>query len=90
MATRFTCDYRGKPEALPHFWEYCVGSGRAALALRTDWQAQLRQCREELGFRHVRFHGILDDDMGTVDDEDDKPLYASISCIRSRCARSSS
>jgi len=76
MATRFSCDCRGKSEALPHFWEYCVGSGRAALALRADWQAQLKQAHEELGFRHVRFHGILDDDMGTLDEEKGELLYS--------------
>ncbi|MEO6968926.1 MAG: glucoamylase family protein [Rhodanobacteraceae bacterium] len=73
---RFTCDYSRDPEALPHFWEYCVGSGHATLALRADWQAQLKQCHEELGFRHIRFHGILDDDMGTVDDEKKELLYS--------------
>lgn len=76
MGTRFTCDGSKESEALPHFWEHCVGSGRAALALRADWQAQLRQCREDLGFHHVRFHGILDDDVGTLDDEKKKLLYA--------------
>jgi xylan 1,4-beta-xylosidase len=34
--------------------------------LRADWQAQLRRCRQELGFRHVRFHGLLSDDVGTL------------------------
>jgi xylan 1,4-beta-xylosidase len=51
---------------LPHFWEHTVGSCHAPLALRADWQAQLRRCHEELGFRHVRFHGLLCDDMSTV------------------------
>lgn len=60
----------------PHFWEHTVGSGRAALALRADWQEQLARCHRELGFRHVRFHGILDDDMGTLVIEQDKPLYS--------------
>jgi xylan 1,4-beta-xylosidase len=44
---------------LPHVWEHTVGSCHAPLALRADWQAQLRRCRQELGFRHVRFHGLL-------------------------------
>lgn len=39
-----------------HFSERTVGSGHATLALRADWQRQLRQCQKELGFRHVRFH----------------------------------
>src|SRR5688572_12112108 len=46
-------------------WEHTVGSCHAPLALRADWQAQMRRCRNELGFRHVRFHGLLCDDVGT-------------------------
>lgn len=76
MTIRFSCDCSKDPEALPHFWEHCVGSGHATLALRADWQAQLKQCHEELGFRHVRFHGILNDDMGTLVDEQDELLYS--------------
>lgn len=76
MTTRFTCDFSAKTEAMPHFWEYCVGSGHATLALRADWQAQLKQCREELGFRHVRFHGLLDDEMNTVIDQSDELIYS--------------
>ncbi|MCD7817730.1 MAG: hypothetical protein LUH07_01575 [Lachnospiraceae bacterium] len=44
-------------------WQYCVGSGHAAMALRTDYAAQLKRVHEELGIKYVRFHGILNDDM---------------------------
>ena len=47
-----------------------------ALALRADWQEQLRRCHEELGFRHVRFHGLLCDDVGILVDERDQLLYS--------------
>ena len=47
----------------PHYWETCVGSCHGPTALREDYRMQLRQCRNELGFRYVRFHGILDDSM---------------------------
>jgi xylan 1,4-beta-xylosidase len=50
---------------LPHVWEHTVGSCHAPLALRADWQDQLRRCRRELGFRRVRFHGLLGD-VGTL------------------------
>lgn len=76
MSTRFTCDFSGKSEPLPHFWEHSVGSGHATLALRADWQSQLNQCHDELGFRHVRFHGLLDDGMNTVIDQDDELIYS--------------
>ena len=47
----------------PHYWETCVGSCHGPTALREDYRAQLRQAHRELGFRYVRFHGILDDSM---------------------------
>lgn len=73
---QFTCRLSDKAAALPHFWEHTVGSGHAPLALRADWQRQLRQCHEQLGFRHVRFHDILSDDMGTLMDEQNQLLYS--------------
>ena len=73
---RFSSRLTDQSVPLPHFWEHTVGSGHAPLALRADWQRQLRQCHEQLGFRHVRFHGILSDDMGTLVDERDHLLYS--------------
>ncbi len=70
------CNLSGKKMPLPHFWEHMVGSGHATLALRADWQRRLRQCHEELGFRHVRFHRVLCDDVGTVVEEQGKRLYS--------------
>jgi len=72
----FICDLSDLHEPLPHFWEHTVGSGHATLALRADWQKQLTRCKKELGFKHVRFHGLLCDDMGTLVDEDDKLVYS--------------
>jgi xylan 1,4-beta-xylosidase len=72
----FASDLNSAATALPHFWEHTVGSGHATLALRADWQAQLKRVRNELGMRHVRFHGLLSDDMGTLICQDDKLLYS--------------
>lgn len=47
-------------------WQKCVGSGHAFLAHRVDWCEYVKRVHEELGIRYVRFHGILDDDMLTV------------------------
>jgi xylan 1,4-beta-xylosidase len=47
-------------------WQFCVGSGHAALALRTDYCRQLKKVHDELGIQYVRFHGILNDDMHTL------------------------
>jgi len=76
MTAEFRCDLAEPGEAFPHFWEHRVGSGHATLALRADWQAQMHPAHDELGFRHVRFHGLLDDDMGTLIDQNDQPLYS--------------
>jgi xylan 1,4-beta-xylosidase len=77
MATaQFHCDWSTPGSPLPHFWEHTVGSCHAPLALRADWQAQLRRCHNELGFRHVRFHGLLSDDMSTLVSHKDRLLYS--------------
>jgi len=72
----FTCRFSQDSTPFPHFWEHTVGSGHASLALRADWQAQMRRCHDELGFRHVRFHALLSDEMGTLTCQDGQPLYS--------------
>ncbi len=76
MAASFAGDLRAVSMALPHFWEHTVGSGHATLALRADWQAQLRRTHAELGMMHVRFHGLLSDDMGTLVGEGETLFYS--------------
>lgn len=49
----------------PH-WKFCIGSGHAPLALRTDYVRLLKQVHDELGIQYVRFHGIFNDDMNVV------------------------
>jgi xylan 1,4-beta-xylosidase len=73
---RFSVDLSGRSTAFAHFWEHTVGSGHATLALRADWQAQLKRAHRELGFKHVRFHGILCDDMGTLVAEGSELFYS--------------
>jgi len=62
----FNCDIAGESVMFPHFWEHTVGGSHANMALRADWQKQLTRCSKDLGFKHVRFHGILSDDMYTL------------------------
>ncbi len=76
MAANFSCDYSGPASSLRHFWEHTIGSGHATLALRADWQTQMRRAHDELGFGHVRFHGLLCDDMGTLIGEGDTLFYS--------------
>ncbi|PSJ16518.1 GH39 family glycosyl hydrolase [Nitrosomonas supralitoralis] len=74
--TNFICNLAAKPSRLNHVWEHMVGSGHALLALRADWQVQLKKAHDELGFSYVRFHGILDDDVGTLTCQEDKLIYS--------------
>lgn len=68
----FACNLiKSEPSQFSHFWEHSIGSGHATLALRADWQQQITRCKKELGFQHVRFHGILSDDMGTLVNQND-------------------
>jgi xylan 1,4-beta-xylosidase len=61
---------------LDTFFNACIGAGRANEGLRADWQQQLRYVRQQCGFRYIRMHGLLTDDMA-VYKEDDKgsPQY---------------
>jgi xylan 1,4-beta-xylosidase len=53
-----------------------IGAGRANEGLRADWQAQLALVQREISFRYIRFHGLLNDDMGVYnEDADGKPQY---------------
>ena len=45
-------------------WRNCVGTGRLDLALRQDYQESLALVQREIGFRHIRGHGLLSDGMG--------------------------
>ena len=54
----------------------CVGAGRANEGLRADWQDQLRVARRECGFKYIRMHGLLTDDMGVYkEDAHGNPIY---------------
>lgn len=59
----FEFDYNGETKQVSKHWQFCVGSGHAALAHRTDYIKQLKLVHDELGIERVRFHGIFDDDM---------------------------
>ncbi len=51
---------------LPSAWRRCVGTGRMNLALRADYVESLARVQREIGFDHLRGHGLLSDDMGVV------------------------
>lgn len=54
----------------------CVGAGRANEGLRADWQQQLAYVKKECGFRYIRMHGLLTDDMAVyTEDSKASPVY---------------
>ncbi len=64
----------GKP--FPHFWEQMFGSGHAILALRANYQRDMRKVRRHTEFRLVRFHGIFDREVGLFHlDAHGRPVY---------------
>ncbi len=71
----FELDCSGKTQDVKKHWQFCIGSGHAALAQRADYVRQLKTVHEELGIERVRFHGIFDDDMNVcVRLEDHLPI----------------
>lgn len=54
---------QGPTTTLKHIWSECVGAGRANEGLRADWQQHLKMSINQGGFRYLRFHGLLHDDM---------------------------
>ena len=57
-------DMRQVTGALPHVWEECAGSDRAAITMRESWRHDLDRWKAEIGLKRVRFHGIFNDEMG--------------------------
>ena len=47
-------------------WAYGGGVSRAAMLLRKDVQRHLLLARDELGFRHIRFAGVFDDELAIL------------------------
>jgi hypothetical protein len=59
----FTVGGAEPTEHFSHFFETSVGSGHMSLTLREDWRNHIRMAARDLGVKHIRGHGLLDDDM---------------------------
>lgn len=44
--------------------DYCVGTGRMGLALTQEYLQELKYVQDNLGFRHIRGHGLFAEDIG--------------------------
>jgi xylan 1,4-beta-xylosidase len=62
-----TIDAQAATTPFPHFWEQTFGSGRAILSLRESYRQDIRTVKEATDFKAVRFHGILNDEVGLYD-----------------------
>src|SRR5271166_4876097 len=75
-AETITIDANSPSHPFPHYWEQMFGSGRAILSLREAYRRDLRTVRQITGFQYVRFHAILDDEVGVYDeDKQGMPIY---------------
>ena len=69
-------DYRRVRGPRDSFVQLVVGAGRAAEGLRADWQRDLALVQRECGFRYLRFHGLLQDELGVYsEDRQGRPIY---------------
>lgn len=69
-------DINEKGTCLKPYWKKLIGFSRASEGLRVQWQNQLREIQQEIGFEYIRFHGIFCDDMMVYNiDEDNNVNY---------------
>lgn len=52
-----------KGKELLHSWKSLITFGRASDGLSAEVQRQLTEMQKDIGFKYVRFHGLLDDSM---------------------------
>ncbi len=71
-----TIDATAPTHPFPHYWEQMFGSGRAILSLRDSYRRDLSAVHQITGFQYIRFHGILNDDVGVYgEDKHGNPVY---------------
>ncbi len=69
-------DFNTEKGLLNTMFRECVGAGRANEGLRADWQQQLAYVKDECGFKYIRMHGLLTDDMAVYkEDRNGNPVY---------------
>jgi len=75
-AETIVIDASAPSHPFPHFWEQMFGSGRAILSLRSSYRDNLREVKAATDFKYIRFHAILDDEVGVYDeDANGNPVY---------------
>ena len=54
---------KGISTSIVPYWNFCSAAGRANEGLRAGWREHLQLASKWCGFRYLRFHGLLHDDM---------------------------
>ncbi|MCA1041824.1 helix-turn-helix domain-containing protein [Bacillus infantis] len=62
-------------EPILHTFTNLLTFGYAPLALRNDFNQQLKQIQKEIGFKYVRFHGIFADQLRVYNSKSDGTYY---------------
>ncbi len=52
--------------------DYCIGTGKMGLALHKEYMDQLAYVQREIGFKHIRGHGLFCDDMTIYEERTDR------------------
>lgn len=74
---KINVDYNKVSGKLNSMFKECVGAGRANEGLRADWQQQLAYVHKQCGFKYIRMHGLLTDDMAVyTEDSKGNPVYS--------------
>ena len=76
-----TIDAAAPAHPFPHYWEQMFGSGRAVLSLRAEYRSDLRAVHQITAMQYVRFHAILDDDVGVYDEDKQGKLIYNFSYV---------
>ncbi len=56
-------DVKAVKGKLNQTFKLSISAGRANEGLRADWQQQLAEIKRDAGFKYIRMHGLLTDDM---------------------------
>ena len=65
-SAQFTVDLSSRTPPLNLPLLDCVGSGHGSLATRADYQQHLAAVQRDINFKHIRGHGLFNDDMSTL------------------------
>lgn len=77
ISCRASVSAQKRVSALRHTWRTMLGVTSAAALLSAEVQQLLRRMQAEIGFRYVKFNGILSDEMHVVfENADGTPVYS--------------